>query len=134
MSKASILIVEDDDVLGAVVRRVLEGQGYQVRLAANAAEARMLARDEPPQLALFDLCLSDGDGVSLGNELSRRNPELQMILMTAYPLRLAERTRGFARVLIKPLDLGELRGAVAGILDPDKLKTQPCEPALMVRS
>jgi DNA-binding NtrC family response regulator len=134
MSKASILVVEDDDVLAGVVRRILAGQGYQVRLAANAAEARMLARQESPQLALFDLCLPDGDGVSLGDEFSRHDPELPMILMTAYPLRLAERARGFARVLIKPLDLGELRSAVAGILNPDKLKTQPCEPALMVRS
>jgi CheY-like chemotaxis protein len=64
---------------------------------------------------LIDLCLPDGDGLELARQLRRQHPDLTLILMTAYPLRLREhpeRAGVFARVLIKPLDLTELRQAV----------------------
>lgn len=137
MNKGSILVVEDDEVLAGVVHRILAGQGHDVRLAASAGEARKLARDDRPHIALLDLCLPDGDGVSLGNELSRRDSDLQTILMTAYPVRLLDAPNGllgFARILTKPLDLTELRGAVAEILALHDWQTQPCEQPLMDRS
>jgi CheY-like chemotaxis protein len=116
----TILVVDDDEVLGGVVRRVLVRQGYQVGLAAGAAQALELAREHRPQLALLDLCLPDGDGLQLAAELRADFPELVLILMTAYPLRLRGRpelAREFAHVLTKPLDLAELRRVLGSHLN-----------------
>ncbi len=113
----TILIVEDDEVLGGVLRRILSRQGYQVCLAAGVAQALELMQTHGPQLALLDLCLPDGDGVQLAAQLRALSPDLVLILMTAYPLRLRdhpELAHEFAQVLTKPLDLAELRRVISG--------------------
>ena len=119
MSDATILIVDDDDVLGQILTRVLTQRGYKVERATDAAQALQMAREHPPQLGLLDLCLPDQDGVELARKLRGQVPGLPLILMTAYPLSLRdhpERTNGFARVLTKPLNLQELRQAVEAAL------------------
>jgi cobalt-zinc-cadmium efflux system membrane fusion protein len=119
MSAATILIVDDDEVLGQILTRVLTQQGYQVERATDAAQAVQLARERPPQLGLLDLCLPDQDGVALAQKLRGQAPGLPLILMTAYPLSLREhpeRTESFAHVLTKPLNLQELRHAVDATL------------------
>jgi cobalt-zinc-cadmium efflux system membrane fusion protein len=119
MSEATILIVDDDEVLGQILTRVLTQQGYKVERATDAAHAVQLARQHPPQLGLLDLCLPDQDGVELARRLRGQAPGLPLILMTAYPLSLRdypERTDAFTRVLTKPLDLENLRGAVGAAL------------------
>lgn len=112
----TILVVDDDEILGGVLRRVLARQGYHVCLAASASQAVELMREHHPRLALLDLCLPDGDGLQLAAALRAIDPDLVLILMTAYPLRLRdhpELAQGFAQVLTKPLDLAELRQVIA---------------------
>lgn len=111
----TILVVDDDEVLGRVLRRVLVRQGYQVCLAASATQALELAREHRPQLALLDLCLPDGDGLQLAAKLRAGHADLVLILMTAYPLRLRDHpqlAQEFTQVLTKPLDLAELRQVI----------------------
>jgi cobalt-zinc-cadmium efflux system membrane fusion protein len=120
MTDGPILIVDDDEVLGQILSRVLTQQGYPVERAADAAQALVQADRQPPRLALLDLCLPDQDGIDLANQLKQRVPGLPLILMTAYPLSLREhpeRVQGFAKVLTKPLNLQELRQAVAAALN-----------------
>jgi cobalt-zinc-cadmium efflux system membrane fusion protein len=131
MSDATILIVDDDDVLGQILTRVLTQQGYQVERATDATQALQLAREHPPKLALLDLCLPDQDGVELARQLQQQVGNLPLILMTAYPLSLREhpgRLERFAKVLTKPLNLQELRQAVDGALNGDAKPAAPKEP------
>jgi cobalt-zinc-cadmium efflux system membrane fusion protein len=139
MSEATILIVDDDDVLGQILTRVLSQQGYRVERATDAAQALQAAREHPPQLALLDLCLPDQDGVELAKKLRNQTANLPLILMTAYPLSLRdhpEKVVGFARVLTKPLNLQELRQAVEAALNgssvpaPAVREAEVREPAL----
>lgn len=116
---ASILVVDDDVVLGRVLTRVLTGDGWHTVAACDADEALELARQHHPQLALIDLCMPATDGVETARRLLAECPNLALILLTAYPVRLEqspEMAMLFARVLIKPLDLTALRGAVRGVL------------------
>jgi DNA-binding response OmpR family regulator len=115
MMNQTILIVDDDEVLAQVLSRVLTRQGFTVCHASTAAQARRRVRDCNPGLALLDLCLPDGDGLELARDLRTDSPELPLILMTAFPLRLRYDPVGaeiFERVLTKPLNLKELREAV----------------------
>ena len=115
MSPATILLVDDDEVLRQVLRRVLMRDGYTVVEAGSVAQALERGREQPPALGLIDLRLPDGDGVELAHRLQTQVGRFPLILMTAYPLRLRDQpelAKGFAHVLTKPLNLDELRQAI----------------------
>ena len=107
--------MDDDTTLLGVLGRILKRDGHTVVPASGVAEALELANTSTPDLALIDLSLPDGDGVQLADGLRERYPALPLILMTAYPIRIREDPEiasRFKRVMIKPLNLEELRGAI----------------------
>jgi cobalt-zinc-cadmium efflux system membrane fusion protein len=119
MSAAIILLVDDDEVLRQVLRRVLARDGYQVAEAGSVAQALERAREQPPSLGLIDLRLPDGDGVELAEQLQKEVGRFPLLLMTAYPLRLRDQpelAHAFKHVLTKPLNLDELRQAIESSL------------------
>jgi membrane fusion protein, heavy metal efflux system len=119
MSAATILLVDDDETLSRVLRRVLTQQGHTVVEAGTVSRALEAARETPPQLGLLDLRLPDGDGVDLARKLTAEGSPFPLILMTAYPLRLRDQPElasQFFRVLTKPLNLLELRQAIDSAL------------------
>ncbi len=134
MSEATILLVDDDEVLGQVLQRVLSRQGRNVVQAGTVDQALRLAREHRPNLGLLDLCLPDGDGVDLAARLEAEVGRFPLILMTAYPLRLRdhpELARQFSSVLTKPLNLEELRSAVETALGnaPAPVEAPSASPA-----
>ena len=119
MSPATILLVDDDEVLSQVLRRVLTREGYQVIEAGSIAQALEAARTHPPVLALLDLSLPDGDGIELARKLRAQGTTCPFILVTAYPLRLRDQPElsgAFTRILTKPLNLQDLRQAIDAAL------------------
>jgi DNA-binding response OmpR family regulator len=113
----TVLVVDDDEVLGSVLARVLARRGYAVLVADTVAQGLELARQYRPKVALIDLCLPDGSGTELAAQLRGELDDIALILMTAFPLRLKEHPEleaDFAGVLIKPLDLADLRHAIEG--------------------
>jgi cobalt-zinc-cadmium efflux system membrane fusion protein len=119
VSAATILLVEDDEVLRQVLRRVLSRAGYNVVEAGTAAQAQQAARDQSITLGLFDLHLPDGDGMSLTRELRDQGVTFPIVLMTAYPILLhrhPELATCFSHVLTKPLNIRELYQAIESTL------------------
>ena len=128
MNASTILLVDDDEVLRQVLRRVLTRHGYVVVEAGGVAEALQRAREQRPSLALIDLRLPDGDGVEVAQQLAQEIGRIPLILMTAYPLRLRDQpelSRGFTHVLTKPLNLDELRQAIDTSLGGSVGEPQP---------
>lgn len=78
---AALLIVEDDPAIGSNLERALTNAGYACTLVTSVEGARGV--DEPPDLALVDLGLPDGDGLDLARELLVRWPDLAVIILTA---------------------------------------------------
>ncbi len=116
---ATILVVDDDAAVRQILGRVLTREGYTVLEAGDANRAVALTEQHRPQLAVLDLCLGDGDGGDLADQLHARQGGLPLILVTGYPLRLHERpelAKPFLRVLTKPVDVNELRLAVNAAL------------------
>jgi membrane fusion protein, heavy metal efflux system len=119
MSAPTILLLDDDEVLRQVLRRVLTRQGLNVAEAADLAQARQVLADQECKVGLFDLCLPDGDGVELAKEIQESGSHMPLILMTAYPVRLREQpdlAEHFTRVLSKPVNLQELRQVIDAAL------------------
>ncbi|HEY3216075.1 MAG TPA: sigma-54 dependent transcriptional regulator [Candidatus Eisenbacteria bacterium] len=84
MSKANILVVDDQDSIRHFVSKALEDEGYQVQSIASVRGARQAIEKDMPDLALLDLKLPDGSGIELLREIKRVQPEVTVILMTAF--------------------------------------------------
>lgn len=84
MSAGKILVVDDDANLIEVVRMRLESENYEVITALSQAEAMAAFKEQPFELAVIDLQLDDQDGIALMEDFHRINPDLPIIIFTAY--------------------------------------------------
>jgi DNA-binding NtrC family response regulator len=83
-SGARILLVEDKDSLRAMMRHALEAQGHQVLEARDQPEAVEHLRSSSPVVVLTDLRLPSGDGLSVLKAAKDVDPDLPVIVMTAF--------------------------------------------------
>jgi len=82
--KAKLLMVEDDHLLGDLMRESLEEEGYQVRLARNGAQALEAVTEESFDLVLQDIQLPDADGLDILDQILHRQPHWKALVMTAH--------------------------------------------------
>ena len=79
-----ILVVDDDPSILKVIRMRLEAEGYNVTTAMHAQKALKLAHENMFDFALVDLKLNGKNGIELMEALHQINPELPVIILTAY--------------------------------------------------
>ncbi len=79
-----ILLVEDKDSLRTMLRHALEAQGFAVLEARDEAEAVAHLRQRRPGVVISDLRLTGGDGFGVLRAAKELDPELPVIVMTAY--------------------------------------------------
>jgi DNA-binding NtrC family response regulator len=104
---APILLVEDKDSLRAMMRLALEAQGHTVIEARDEAEASACLRESVPAVVLSDLRLPNGDGFGVLRAAKEADPELPVIVMTAYGSiqdAVAAMKQGALDFLAKPVD------------------------------
>jgi len=68
MSARQILVVDDEVGIRELLRDILQDEGFHVRLAENAAQAREAREQLKPDLVLLDIWMPDCDGISLLKE------------------------------------------------------------------
>lgn len=83
MDAERILLVEDDERIGASLLRALTGSGYQVSWRRSGAEAEDEVRQVRPDLVLLDLGLPDVDGLEVCRTLRSLVPHLPVLMLTA---------------------------------------------------
>jgi DNA-binding NtrC family response regulator len=79
-----ILLVEDKDSLRAMLRLALEAQGHAVVEARDQPEAEAALRASHPSVVLSDLRLPEGDGFGVLRASKTFDPEMPVIVMTAF--------------------------------------------------
>jgi len=84
MSSFPVLIVEDKDSLRAMLRHALEAHGHAVVEARDEPEAVQQLQKARPVVVLTDLKLPVGDGFGVLRAAKEIDPELQVVVMTAY--------------------------------------------------
>ena len=72
MRKPHILMVEDEQNICDFNSEYLEGQGYEVSVAATLYQARFLLEEHTPDLILLDVMLPDGRGWDFCAELRQK--------------------------------------------------------------
>jgi two-component system response regulator AtoC len=126
-----VLVVDDEVSISDGLRLTLESDGYSVRIAGSIATALSVMTQTDVQAAVVDLMLPDGDGLTLTRELKKRDPNIEVVIVTAYgSVRKAmEATKGAGAfyVLEKPFDPDELIGLIGHALDHRKLVAENAE-------
>ncbi|HEY9516991.1 MAG TPA: response regulator transcription factor [Gemmatimonadaceae bacterium] len=115
----TILVVEDDPDLLAVLTRILAAEGYQVLTARDGEAALTQALDHDPTLVILDVGLPLRDGVAVARELRERGFRAPMLMLTARGS-VADRVTGLDAgaddYLPKPFELPELLARVKALL------------------
>jgi len=122
-----VLIVEDKDSLRAMLRHALEREGYGVLEAGDQAAAEQALQQHRPALVLTDLRLPAGDGLGVLTAVKAADPELPVIVMTAYGgVEDAVRAmkEGALDFLAKPVDPEHLLLLVGRALERRRLATE----------
>jgi PAS domain S-box-containing protein len=81
---ATVLVVEDEEVVRTLVVQVLEGEGYRTLVAHDGEAAFALAEGTSIDLLLTDLSMPKLGGRELAERLRGANPELKVIYMSGY--------------------------------------------------
>ena len=105
-----VLVVDDEPLIRWAASSTLAAAGFTVVEAADVAAARVVAGAAPLDLALLDVRLPDGDGVSLMHEIQKAQPGCRFIMMTAFrtPELTANAADEHVPVLDKPFGMPEL--------------------------
>jgi len=115
-SNSTILIVEDDEVLGQVLARVLTCKGRTARHVSTAGEALQQVRDGIPHLVLVDVELRDGTGLKLADAIRASGARLPVILLMTHHLEKSDRPGRGEKLVTKSIDLPELRRTIDAAL------------------
>src|SRR6266487_3772695 len=79
-----VLIIDDEAEIRESLQTLLELEGYEVETAANGEQGLAKLGDRPFDLLLLDLALPDRNGIELLPEIRDRDPDLGVIMITAY--------------------------------------------------
>ncbi len=116
-----ILIVDDQYGIRMLLSEIFQKEGYRTFEAANGFDALRIAQEEKPNLVLLDMKIPGMDGLDILRHLKRRDPDVNIIMMTAYgelDMIAQARQLGAKAHFTKPFDIDELRLAVDQCLPP----------------
>ena len=108
---ASILIVDDEEIVVRSTVRILEGREYSLQTARDGVEALQKIDESPFDVVILDIMMPRMNGVELLQSLSALRPDLPVLLMSGYAT-------------------AEL--AALGIASPCAVLSKPFSPATLV--
>lgn len=123
MAGERILVVDDNDLNLELMRDLLEGEGYRVRVAMDANDAISVLHDFRPRLIFMDIQLPGMDGLTLTRML-KSNPsmrDIRIVGLTGYAMAGDEQrllAAGCDGYLPKPIDTSRLPGVISSMLSP----------------
>jgi DNA-binding response OmpR family regulator len=121
---ASILIVEDEDLVGRMMRLNLRGEGHEVTWVKSAEEARDLMEGRTFDLVVMDVMLPGVDGMNATKKLRQSGVAASVLMVTAMN-RVGDRVKGLDSgaddYLAKPFSVEEFIARVRSLLKRNRL-------------
>ncbi len=125
-----ILLVEDDQNFGDVLRSYLEMHDYEVTLATDGVDGWQQYRKGEYDLCILDVMMPKKDGFTLGKEIREHNQEMPLIFLTAKTLK-DDVVQGFKigadDYIAKPFNSEELLYRIQAILKRSQKQADPRE-------
>ena len=126
MSHATVLIVDDEDLIRWSLRERLSTEGYTIREAGTGADAMETFR-EGVDLVLLDYRLPDTDGLALLREMKSLDPDVLVVLLTSFvsvETAVEAMKLGAFHFANKPFNLDEVAAIVARALETTQLRRE----------
>ena len=124
-TSATLLIIDDDDVVRASLAAYLEDSGFSVLQANNGLQGLQIFEQQKPDLVICDLRMPQVGGLELIRQVTERAPDMSVIVLSGAGVMndAVEALRlGASDYLIKPLeDLAVLEHSVRRALDRSRL-------------
>lgn len=127
MADHTILVVDDEEAQRLALAGFLRKKGYRVLEAASGSQALESARREQVDLILTDYRMPDKDGIRVLEEVKKINPEIDVIIMTAYGTiesAIEAMKVGAVDYITKPLSLDHLELVVEKALQRRRLVSE----------
>ena len=125
----SLLILDDDDPLRARLARAMEKKGFVTKEAKSIQEGLEIAKKTPPNFAVVDLRLQDGNGLDVVKELHKNKKECRIVMLTGYgnlPTAVAAVKAGAIDYIAKPVDADDVEAALLAL--PESKAVPPENP------
>ena len=118
---ATILVIDDEEIIRALLRSALEAAGYEVTEAANGRQGLELYRHKPTDLVITDIVMPELNGLDMLLELTREFIHAKVIAISGVGgeknvLDVAK-LLGARQTFQKPFSMPHLLGAVRFELD-----------------
>ena len=128
MTASRVLVVDDEADIRGLLKEILADEGYEVEVAADAAQARSARTTHVPDLVLLDIWMPDTDGITLLREWSTGVADgCPVVMMSGHSTveTAVEATRlGAFDFVEKPLSLAKLLRTVERALDAGRRHRQ----------
>lgn len=114
-----VLVADDEEEVVRLIRRMLEGFGHKVTVAANGLDALKLGMSGGFDLCVFDVRMPRLDGYSLCRSITRKFPSAKVVLITGLDIQRYETmaaASGCAATIAKPFDGTQFMKAIAPFL------------------
>lgn len=117
--KTKVLLAEDDQNLGTILKSYLEAKGFPTILCINGKEAWDTFTRQPFDFCIVDVMMPLKDGFSLAEDIRKINREIPILFLTAKSMQ-EDILRGFSAgaddYLTKPFSMDELLARIQAIL------------------
>lgn len=128
MSKARILVVDDEETIRKLLKSRLEREGYDVAVAASYDDAQAaFAAGGDVGVLVTDLRMPGKDGFALTSWVKEKSPQIKVIVITGHgekDVAIQALRHGASNYLEKPFDLDELSHAVKRCLNEYRLESE----------
>jgi two-component system response regulator PilR (NtrC family) len=124
---ASILVIDDEEIMREILEALLTREGYHVRLAASGAEGLELAKSVPFDAAIVDVMMPGMDGLAALEELKKLDEELAVLMITAFAsveTAISAMKRGAFDYVTKPFKNDEVLVVVRNAVERRQLKAE----------
>jgi two-component system response regulator PilR (NtrC family) len=121
---ARLLIIDDEDSMREFLSVLFRDEGYQVRVADSATEARTILATATFDLVLCDILMPDGNGLDLLQEIKAESANTSVVMMTAYTSTksaIEAMRHGAYDYVSKPFDVEELKLLLTKALEKSEL-------------
>jgi signal transduction histidine kinase len=113
---AAILVVEDNEEVGAFAETLLSELGHEVTRASSGEQALELTRARDFDIVFSDVVMPGMGGLKLAEILADERPGLPVVLATGYSQEIAQSGSGGRPVILKPYRLATVSEALASAL------------------
>ncbi|MBN1464131.1 sigma-54-dependent Fis family transcriptional regulator [candidate division KSB1 bacterium] len=124
MQRYTILVADDEATQREALAGFLQKNGYEVKTAASGLQALSIIQQNAIDLLLTDMRMPEMDGAALLTETKKLNPEIDVIVMTAFgsiETAIAAIKNGAIDFITKPVDLEQLTIAIKKALERKQL-------------